>query len=56
MTVAAVLGLGVIQVGGAYIFFSEGIKGTPAVSAILITGLVPIMNPAWVALFCVEPI
>lgn len=55
-TVAAVLGLGIIQVGGAYILFSEGIKGTPAVSASLITGLEPIMNPAWVALFCGETI
>ena len=40
----AVLALGVIQVGGAYILFSEGIKGTPAVSASLITGLEPVMN------------
>lgn len=55
-TVAAVLALGVIQVGGAYILFSEGIKYTPAVSASLITGLEPIMNPLWVAIFCGERI
>ena len=55
-TVAAVLALGIIQVGGAYILFSEGIKNTPAVSASLITGLEPIMNPAWVALFYGEKI
>ena len=50
-TLAAVIALGVVQVGGAYILFSEGIKNTPAVTASLITGLEPIMNPLWVALF-----
>ena len=55
-TMAAVLALGVIQVGGAYILFSEGIKKTPAVTASLITGLEPIMNPLWVALFYGERI
>ena len=50
------LALGIIQVGGAYILFSEGIKNTPAVSASLITGLEPIMNPAWVAIFYGETI
>ncbi len=54
--VAAVLALGAVQVGGAYILFSEGIKQTPAVSASLITGLEPIMNPTWVALFYGETI
>ncbi len=53
---AAVLALGVVQVGGAYILFSEGIQKTPAVSASLITGLEPIMNPTWVALFYGERI
>ena len=50
-TLAAVLALGVIQVGGAYILFSEGIRNTPPVTASLITGMEPIMNPVWVALF-----
>ena len=50
-TLLAVLGLGVIQVGGAYILFSLGIRHTPAVTASLITGLEPILNPLWVALF-----
>jgi drug/metabolite transporter (DMT)-like permease len=50
-TMAAVLALGVIQVGGAYILFSEGIKRTPAVTASLITGMEPILNPLWVAAF-----
>ena len=47
----AVLALGVIQVGGAYILFSEGIRNTPPVTASLITGMEPVMNPTWVALF-----
>lgn len=50
-TLTAVLALGVIQVGGAYILFSEGIRNTPPVAASLITGMEPIMNPVWVALF-----
>jgi len=49
--IAAVLALGIIQVGGAYILFSEGIKYTPPVTASLITGMEPIMNPLWVAIF-----
>ena len=53
---AAVGALGIVQVGGAYILFSEGIRSTPPVTASLITGLEPIMNPAWVALFYGETI
>ena len=48
---AAVIALGVVQVGGAYILFSIGIKNTPAVTASLLTGLEPIMNPLLVAAF-----
>ena len=50
-TLLAVLALGVVQVGLAYILFSEGIRRTPPVTASLITGLEPILNPLWVALF-----
>ena len=53
---SALAALGLIQVGGAYILFSEGIKYTPPVTASLITGLEPIMNPMWVALFYGESI
>ena len=52
----AVLALGAVQVGGAYILFSEGIKWTPPVTASLITGMEPILNPMWVALFYGERI
>ena len=55
-TLAAVFALGAVQVGGAYILFSIGIKNTPPVTASLITGMEPIMNPLWVALFYGETV
>ncbi|MDR0532207.1 MAG: DMT family transporter [Oscillospiraceae bacterium] len=42
--------LGVVQVGLAYVFFSLGIRRTPALLACLITALEPVLNPVWVAL------
>ena len=48
---AAVSALGIIQVGGAYILFSAGIRETPPVTASLITGMEPILNPLLVAAF-----
>ncbi len=53
---AAVIALGTVQVGGAYILFSIGIRRTPPVTASLITGMEPIMNPLWVALFYGEAV
>ena len=55
-TLAAVAALGVIQVGGAYILFSIGIQHTPPVTASLITGMEPIMNPLLVAAFYGEQV
>jgi len=46
----AVIILGVVQVGLAYVFFSKGIKKTPALLACLITTIEPILNPLWVLL------
>ena len=46
----AVIFLGVVQVGFAYIFFSKGIKKTPALLACLISTIEPILNPIWVLL------
>ena len=46
----AMLVLGVVQVGLAYVFFSKGIQKTPALVACLITALEPVLNPVWVAL------
>ncbi|MBR2660555.1 MAG: DMT family transporter [Clostridia bacterium] len=53
---ASVIALGVVQVGGAYILFSIGIRDTPAVTASLITGMEPILNPLLVAAFYGERI
>ncbi len=47
---AAVLILGFVQVGLAYVCFSFGIKRTPVLLACLITALEPVLNPVWVAL------
>ena len=55
-TLAAVIALGVIQVGGAYILFSIGIQHTHPVTASLISGLEPIMNPLLVAAFYGEKV
>ena len=46
----AAIFLGVIQVGLAYVFFSIGIKRTPALLACLITAMEPVLNPVWVLL------
>ena len=54
--IAAILALGVIQVGGAYILFSIGIRHTPPVTASLITGMEPILNPLLVAVFYGEEV
>lgn len=43
--------LGIFQVGLAYIFLCEGLKTTPPVSASLISGIEPVLNPILVALF-----
>lgn len=47
---SAVIFLGLVQVGLAYIFFSIGIKKTPALLACLISAIEPILNPTWVYL------
>lgn len=46
----AIIFLGTIQVGLAYVFFSIGIKRATALLACLIAALEPVMNPVWVAL------
>jgi len=54
--VTAVICLGVFQVGLAYVFFSAGIRRTPAITASLITGLEPVLNPLLVAVFYGETV
>ncbi|MGI6562737.1 MAG: DMT family transporter [Clostridia bacterium] len=48
------LALGVFQLGVAYILFSKGLEHTPPVTAALITGIEPILNPTLVAIFYKE--
>lgn len=55
-TLLTVFLLGAVQVGLAYVFFSSGIRRTPPVTASLITGLEPVLNPLWVALFYREAV
>jgi drug/metabolite transporter (DMT)-like permease len=48
--------LGVFQVALAYIFLTIGLSTTPPVTASLVSGLEPILNPIWVALFYHETV
>ena len=50
----ALVFMGVVQVGLAYLCFSKGIKKTPALLACIITAMEPVLNPVWVALFVGE--
>ena len=53
---ASVSALGVVQVGAAYVLLSVGIRRTPPVTASLITGLEPVLNPLLVAAFYGESV
>ena len=48
--------LGAFQVGLAYILLTEGLKTTPAVTASLISGIEPVLNPILVAVFYHETV
>ena len=48
--------LGAFQVGLAYILMCRGLKTTPAVTASLISGIEPVLNPILVAVFYHETI
>lgn len=48
--------LGVFQVGLAYVIMCIGLKNTPPLTASLITGIEPILNPILVAIFFREAI
>lgn len=47
----SLLVLGVFQVACAYILMTEGLKTTPPVTASLVSGIEPVLNPTLVALF-----
>lgn len=48
--------LGVFQVAIAYILMTEGLKTTPAVTASLVSGIEPVLNPILVAVFYGEEV
>jgi DME family drug/metabolite transporter len=50
----AVAFLGVFQLGLAYLCFSLGLRGTPALEASLLVLLEPVLNPVWTYLFAGE--
>lgn len=55
-TIASLVILGVFQVAVAYILMVEGLKTTPAVTASLVSGIEPVLNPILVAVFYHEVI
>jgi drug/metabolite transporter (DMT)-like permease len=50
----AIAFLGVFQLGLAYLCFTLGLRGTPAVEASLLVLLEPVLNPVWTFLFAGE--
>ncbi len=54
--VAALVILGAFQVGAAYILLTEGLKTTPPVTASLVSGIEPVLNPILVAAFYHETV
>lgn len=50
----SLLVLGVFQVGLAYVFLCIGLKTTPPVTASLVSGIEPVLNPILVAVFYKE--
>ena len=54
--ITSVVILGAFQVGLAYILMCIGLRTTPAVTASLISGIEPVLNPLLVAIFYREPV
>jgi drug/metabolite transporter (DMT)-like permease len=53
-SIAAILGLGILQIGLASVLFAVGIKRITALDSSLIGVLEPVFNPVWVFLFVGE--
>jgi len=51
MTIGTVTVLGVVQIGLAYTFIALGTKTTPPITASLVSGIEPVLNPILVAIF-----
>lgn len=56
LAIASVVILGAFQVGLAYVLMCIGLKTTPAVTASLISGIEPVLNPVLVAVFYHETV
>ncbi len=56
LAITSVVILGAFQVGVAYVLMCIGLKTTPAVTASLISGIEPVLNPVLVALFYREQV
>jgi len=56
VAITSVVILGAFQVGLAYVLMCIGLRTTPAVTASLISGIEPILNPVLVALFYGEAV
>ena len=52
----SLVALGVFQVAIAYILMTEGLKTTPPVTASLVSGIEPVLNPILVAVFYGEDV
>ena len=50
----ALLGLGFLQIGLAYLFYAAAVRRLSAVDCLLSVALEPILNPVWVALWAHE--
>ena len=48
--VAAMLALGLLQIGLATVLFSYGIKRVAAIQGVIVAGIEPVMSPVWVFL------
>jgi drug/metabolite transporter (DMT)-like permease len=48
--------LGVVQLGIPYILFTKALNYVPAIDAILLGAIEPILNPVWVFLFVGEAV
>jgi len=52
--VGVVVAAGIFQLGIAYVFISKGLECTSPVTASLITGIEPVLNPVWTAIIYKE--
>jgi drug/metabolite transporter (DMT)-like permease len=48
VALGALLWLGVVQIGIAYLLFQRGLRTTPAATAALLVLIEPVLSPAWV--------